>query len=108
MIKIVNFMMPMDKFGEMDKFGNGRRREIKNHSKRRNDYFLQTPLLRCNSVNHERLSQQIYLVRQHIKRNEKNLVNVGSTYVDTISRYVNMINFSGITYVDTSGFTGGN
>ena len=56
MIKIVNFMMPMDKFGEMDKFGNGRRREIKNHSERRNDNFLQTSLLRCNSVNHERLS----------------------------------------------------
>ena len=42
MIKIVNFMMPMDKFGEMDNFENGRRRKIKNHSERRNDYFLQT------------------------------------------------------------------
>ena len=57
MIKRVNFMRPMDKFGEMDKFGNGRRREIKNHSERRNDNFLQTSLLRCNSINHERLSQ---------------------------------------------------
>ena len=57
MIKIVNFMMPVDKFGEMDKFGNGRRREIKNHSEKRNYNFLQTYLLRCNSVNHEELSQ---------------------------------------------------
>ena len=40
MIKIVNLMRPIDKLGEMNKFENGRRREIKNHSKRRNDYFL--------------------------------------------------------------------
>ena len=53
MIKIVNFMKPMDKLGEMNKFENGRRREIKNHSERRNDNFLQTSLLRCNFVNHE-------------------------------------------------------
>ena len=59
MIKIVNFMRPMDKLGEMNKFENGRR-EIKNHSERRNDNFLQTPLLRCNSVKHEELSQQIF------------------------------------------------
>ena len=43
MIEIVKFMIPIDKFGEIDKFENGRRREIKNHSERRNDYFLQTP-----------------------------------------------------------------
>ena len=36
-------MMPMNKFGEMDKFENGRSRGIKNHSERRNDYFFQTP-----------------------------------------------------------------
>ena len=35
-------MILMDKFGEMDKFENGRRRKIKNHSERRSDYFLQT------------------------------------------------------------------
>ena len=57
MIKRVNFMRPMNKFQEMEKFGNGRRRDIKNHSERRNDNFLQTSLVRCNSVNHERLSQ---------------------------------------------------
>ena len=60
MIKMVNCMRQMNKFQEMDKFGHGRRIEIKNHSKRRNDKFLQTSLVRCNSVNHERLSQQIF------------------------------------------------
>ena len=53
-------MRPMNKFQEMDKFGNGRRGEIKNHSQRRKDNFLQTYLERYTSVNHEELSQQIF------------------------------------------------
>ena len=48
----------------MDKFENGRRREIKKHSEIRNDNFLQTSLLRCNSVNHEERKATNLIVRR--------------------------------------------
>ena len=53
-------MRPKNIFQERNNFGSGRRIEIKNHIEGRDDNVLQISLVRCNSVNHEKLSQQIF------------------------------------------------
>ena len=50
----------------MNKVENGGRIEIKNHSERRNDNFLQISLVRCNSVDHEEWKTTYLIVHRPV------------------------------------------